>query len=92
MISKSAYIDNMILHHPKHGNLHPIDQNIQISQSWIVSQYKGEYPCINTVDIYIYLKVPNLWMSSLRKSEDHYPVGGAINLCKVINKILEMIL
>ena len=38
-----AYIDNMVLHHPTQGNLHPTEDNINISQSWIVSQYKGEY-------------------------------------------------
>ena len=26
-----AYIDNMVLHHPKHGNLHPTDENINMS-------------------------------------------------------------
>ena len=84
MINKSrAYIDNMILHHPKHGNLHPTDENINISQSWIVSQYKGEYNPWHQhsghLSAVIYLKVPKGMDEFFEKEgEDHYPVGGAI--------------
>ena len=84
LISKGrAYIDNMILHHPKHGNLHPTDENIQISQSWIVSQYKGEYNPWHQhsghLSAVIYLKVPKGMDEFFEKEgEDHYPVGGAI--------------
>ena len=84
MISKScAYVGNMILHHPKHGNLHPTDENINISQSWIVSQYKGEYNPWHQhsghLSAVIYLKLPKGMDEFFEKeSEDHYPVGGAI--------------
>ena len=84
MINKScAFIDNMILHHPTAGNLHPTDENIQISQSWIVSQYKGEYNPWHQhsghLSAVIYLKLPKGMDEFFEKeSEDHYPVGGAI--------------
>ena len=84
LISKSrAYIDNMILHHPTKGNLHPTDVNINISQSWIVSQYKGEYNPWHQhsghLSAVIYLKVPKGMDEFFEKEgEDHYPVGGAI--------------
>ena len=84
MINKSrAYIDNMILHHPVHGNLHPTDANVNISQSWIVSQYKGEYNPWHQhsghLSAVIYLKVPKGMDEFFEKEgEDHYPVGGAI--------------
>ncbi len=84
LISKSrAYIDNMILHHPTKGNLHPTDANINISQSWIVSQYKGEYNPWHQhsghLSSVIYLKVPKGMDEFYNKEgEDHYPVGGAI--------------
>ena len=78
-----AYIDNMILHHPTKGNLHPTESNINISQSWIVSQYKGEYNPWHQhsghLSAVIYLKVPKGMDEFFEKeSEDHYPVGGAI--------------
>ena len=84
MINKSrAYIDNMILHHPTAGNLHPTEENISISQSWIVSQYKNEYNPWHThsghLSSVIYLKVPKGMDEFFEKEgEDHYPVGGAI--------------
>tara|TARA_Y100000004_G_scaffold63025_1_gene70603 strand:+ start:170 stop:877 length:708 start_codon:yes stop_codon:yes gene_type:complete len=84
MINKGrGYIDNKILHHPVHGNLHPTDANISISQSWIVSQYKGEYNPWHQhsghLSAVIYLKVPKDMNKFYDKeSEDHYPVGGAI--------------
>mgnify|MGYP001426298447 FL=1 len=78
-----AYIDNMILHHPTKGNLHPTESNINISQSWIVSQYKGEYNPWHQhsghLSAVIYLKVPKGMDEFFEKEgEDHYPVGGAI--------------
>jgi hypothetical protein len=83
IVKGRAYIDNMILHHPKHGNLHPTDENINISQSWIVSQYKGEYNPWHQhsghLSAVIYLKVPKGMDEFFEKEgEDHYPVGGAI--------------
>ena len=84
LISKGrAYIDNMILHHPTKGNLHPTESNINISQSWIVSQYKGEYNPWHQhsghLSSVIYLKVPKGMDDFFEKEgEDHYPVGGAI--------------
>ena len=84
LISKGrAYIDNMILHHPTKGNLHPTESNINISQSWIVSQYKGEYNPWHQhsghLSSVIYLKVPKGMDAFFEKEgEDHYPVGGAI--------------
>ena len=84
LISKGrAYIDNMILHHPTKGNLHPTESNINISQSWIVSQYKGEYNPWHQhsghLSSVIYLKVPKVMDEFFEKEgEDHYPVGGAI--------------
>ena len=68
-----AYIDNMILHHPTQGNLHPTEDNINISQSWIVSQYKGEYNPWHQhsghLSAVIYLKYQRVWMNSLIKNE-----------------------
>ena len=84
MISKScAYVDNRILHHPTVGNLNPTEGNISISQSWIVSQYKGEYNPWHQhsghLSAVIYLKLPE-GMNTFYEKEgaDHYPVGGAI--------------
>ena len=85
MISKSrAYIeDHIILHHPTKGNLHPTNENIHINQSWIVSQYKGEYNPWHQhsghLSAVIYLKIPKGMMNFYEKElEDHYPVGGTI--------------
>ena len=85
MISKSrAYIDNdIILHHPTRGNLHPTNENVNISQSWIVSQYKGEYNPWHQhsghLSSVIYLKLPKGMKEFFDKeSEDHYPIGGSI--------------
>ena len=85
MISKSrAYIDNdIILHHPTRGNLHPSNENINISQSWIVSQYKGEYNPWHQhsghLSSVIYLKLPKGMKEFFDKeSKDHYPIGGSI--------------
>ena len=64
MISKNrAFIDNdVILHHPTRGNPNPTNENINISQSWIVSQYKGEYNPWHQhsghLSAVIYLKIP----------------------------------
>ena len=80
---KRAFIENMILHHPTHGNLNPTQDNINISQSWIVSQYKGEYNPWHQhsghLSAVIYLKLPKGMNEFFDKeSKDHYPVGGAI--------------
>ena len=78
-----AYIDNKILHHPTQGNLHPTEDNINISQSWIVSQYKGEYNPWHThsgnFSGVIYLKIPE-GMNEVYEKEfkDHYPASGLI--------------
>ena len=84
LISKGrAYIDNMILHHPTKGNLHPTESNINISQSWIVSQYKGEYNPWHQhsghLSAVIYLKIPKGMDEFYDKEmKDHYPVSGMI--------------
>ena len=85
MISKSrAYIDNdIILHHPTRGNLHPTNENINVSQSWIVSQYKGEYNPWHQhsghLSSVIYLKLPKGMKEFFdEESKDHYPIGGSI--------------
>ena len=78
-----AYIDNMVLHHPTQGNLHPTEDNINISQSWIVSQYKGEYNPWHQhsghLSAVIYLKIPKGMEEFYDKEmKDHYPVSGMI--------------
>ena len=84
MISLSrAYIDNHVLHHPTAGNLHPTNENINISQSWIVSQYKNEYNPWHQhsghLSGVIYLKIPKGMDKFYEKEmEDHYPVSGMI--------------
>ena len=85
MIIKSrGYVDNdIILHHPTRGNLHPSNENINISQSWIVSQYKGEYNPWHQhsghLSSVIYLKLPKGMREFFDKeSKDHYPIGGSI--------------
>ena len=84
MINKRcAYIDNMILHHPTAGRLDPTEDNISISQSWLVSQYKGDYNPWHQhsghLSAVIYLRLPKGMDQFFDKeSEDHYPVGGAI--------------
>ena len=81
---KRAFIDNdVILHHPTRGNPNPTNENINISQSWIVSQYKGEYNPWHQhsghLSGVIYLKLPKDMMDFYAKEEqDHYPVGGTI--------------
>tara|TARA_B100000508_G_scaffold138262_1_gene134001 strand:- start:485 stop:1159 length:675 start_codon:yes stop_codon:yes gene_type:complete len=81
MINNSrAYIDNMSLHQTAPN---PTEDNINISQSWIVSQYKGEYNPWHQhsghLSAVIYLKLPKGMNEFFEKeAEDHYPVGGAI--------------
>ena len=81
---KKAFIENdIILHHPIRGNLNPTNENINISQSWIVSQYKGEYNPWHQhsghLSSVIYLKLPKGMKEFFDKeSEDHYPIGGSI--------------
>ena len=84
MIGKGCgYIDNMVLHHPTLGNKNLTEDNINISQSWIVSQYKGEYNPWHQhsghLSSVIYLRLPKGMEEFYQKEgEDHYPVGGAI--------------
>ena len=84
MINKRrAFIDNMVLHHATQGNLRPTVDNISISQSWIVSQYRGEYNPWHQhsghISAVIYLKLPKSMNKFYDKeSKDHYPVGGTI--------------
>ena len=81
---KRAFIENdIILHHPTRGNPNPTHENINISSSWIVSQYKGEYNPWHQhsghLSGVIYLKLPKDMMDFYAKEEqDHYPVGGTI--------------
>ena len=81
---KRAFIsDEMILHHPVRGNPNPTNENINISSSWIVSQYKGEYNPWHQhsghLSGVIYLKLPKDMMNFYDEEEkDHYPVGGTI--------------
>mgnify|MGYP005673859129 CR=1 FL=1 len=78
-----AFVNNKMLHNPTHGNLHPTDENISISQSWIVSQYKSEYnpwhQHSGNISSVIYLKIPKGMDEFFEKeNKDHYPVGGTI--------------
>ena len=81
---KRAFIENdIILHHPTRGNPNPTHENINISSSWIVSQYKGEdnpwHQHSGHLSGVIYLKLPKDMMDFYAKEEqDHYPVGGTI--------------
>ena len=81
---KRAFIDNdIMLHHPTRGNKNPTNENINISQSWIVSQYKGEYNPWHQhsghLSSVIYLKLPKGMNEFFEKEgEDHYPIGGTI--------------
>ena len=81
---KRAFIsDEMILHHPVRGNPNPTNENINISQSWIVSQYKGEYnpwhQHSGDLSGVIYLKIPkDMNKFYEEESKDHYPCSGMI--------------
>ena len=80
-----AHIDLFTLHSEthkfKHGDL--TEQNIRIDQTWIVSQYKGEYNPWHKhsghLSGVIYLKIPKDMDKHFEKEmEDHYPVSGMI--------------
>ena len=79
-----AFVDTWSLHsYDKFGNRNPTNANINISQSWIVSQYKGEYNPWHQhsghISAVIYLKLPEGMEKFYEKeSKDHYPIGGAI--------------
>ncbi len=58
-------------------------KNINITQSWIVSQYKNEYNPWHThsgdISAVIYLKIPEGMNDFVKKEmEDHYPSSGMI--------------
>ena len=59
------------------------EKNINITQSWIVSQYKNEYNPWHThsgqISAVIYLKIPDGMNEFVKKEmEDHYPSSGMI--------------
>ena len=61
----------------------PTIDNIHIAQSWIVSQYAGEYnpwhKHSGDFSAVIYLKLPNGMEGEYKKDEeDHYPANGLI--------------
>ena len=65
------------------GSNEPTRDNIHLAQSWIVSQYKGEYNPWHQhsghLSAVIYLKLPKGMDKFYEKElEDHYPVGGSI--------------
>ena len=77
---KRAFIDNdIMLHHPTRGNKNPTNENINISQSWIVSQYKGiEYNPWHQhsghLSSVIYLKLPK-GMNEFFEKEERRPLS-----------------
>ena len=79
---KRAFISNsVILHNNQGGDVK--EDNINISQSWIVSQYKNEYnpwhQHSGDLSGVIYLKIPKDMDKFYQKEfEDHYPVSGMI--------------
>ena len=65
------------------GNQNPSEENINLSQSWIVSQYKHEYNPIHTHSGHfsgvIYLKLPDEMENHFNEeTKDHYPASGLI--------------
>ena len=81
---KRAFISNsVILHNNQGGSSNVKEDNINISQTWIVSQYKGEYnpwhQHSGNVSGVIYLKIPKDMDKFYEKElEDHYPCSGMI--------------
>jgi hypothetical protein len=62
----------------------PTSENIHLSQSWIVSQYKNEYNPWHThsgnFSSVIYLKIPdNMEEHFANEKRDHYPASGLID-------------
>ena len=67
----------------KAGNKEPTEENIYLSQSWIVSQYKHEYNPVHThsgnFSGVIYLKIPDGMEKHMQDEiKDHYPCSGLI--------------
>jgi len=65
------------------GNKNPSEENIHLSQSWIVSQYKHEYNPVHTHSGHfsgvIYLKLPDEMENHFnQETKDHYPASGLI--------------
>ena len=64
-------------------NLYPSPENIHLANSWIVSQYKGEYnpwhKQSGNFSAVMYLKIPEGMNNFMEKEyEDHYPSSGLI--------------
>ena len=64
-------------------NLYPSLENIHLANSWIVSQYKGEYnpwhKHSGNFSAVLYLKIPEGMNDFMEKEyEDHYPSSGLI--------------
>ena len=64
-------------------NLYPSPENIHLANSWIVSQYKGEYnpwhKHSGNFSAVMYLKIPEGMNDFMEKEyEDHYPSSGLI--------------
>ena len=64
-------------------NLYPSPENIHLANSWIVSQYKGEYnpwhKHSGNFSAVVYLKIPDGMNDFMEKEyEDHYPCSGLI--------------
>ena len=67
----------------KSGGKEPSEENIYLSQSWIVSQYKHEYNPVHThsgnFSGVIYLKIPDdMENHFIEETKDHYPASGLI--------------
>ena len=67
----------------KAGGREPSEENIMLSQSWIVSQYKHEYNPVHThsgnFSGVIYLKLPDDMENHFNEeTKDHYPASGLI--------------
>tara|TARA_B100001564_G_scaffold315781_1_gene290713 strand:+ start:1880 stop:2503 length:624 start_codon:yes stop_codon:yes gene_type:complete len=68
------------------GDAVPTLDNIHLTQSWIVSQYAGEFNPwhhhTGDFSAVIYLKLPNGMNEEIAKDfEDHYPASGLIEFC-----------
>ena len=64
-------------------NLYPSPENIHLANSWIVSQYKGEYnpwhKHSGNFSAVMYLKIPEGMSDFMEKEyDDHYPCSGLI--------------
>ena len=67
----------------KSSGKEPSEENIYLSQSWIVSQYKHEYNPVHThsgnFSGVIYLKIPDdMENHFIEETKDHYPASGLI--------------